>query len=99
MKSTRKIRLTSDVRPLTEEQIKGLSDHGLKAYRTKVLAFRDLAHDAANEYCCGQRAGCNVVVNTRPREELTEREVARIRKMDFLAAACNREWRKRDLGR
>jgi hypothetical protein len=40
-----------------------------------------------------------VVVNTRPREELTEREVARIRKMDFLAAACNREWRKRDLGR
>lgn len=97
MKSTRKLRITSDVRALTEPEIQQLSDHGLKRYRRKVLALRDMAHDVERVYCCGARAGCNEVIDTVPREQLSERAVMRIRKMDFLAAACNREWKLRGL--
>lgn len=94
MKKNRKVRIKSDVRPLTEEAIQKLSDHGLKAYRTKVLALRESAHEILNIYCCGER--CPTVIG---QEEATPRQATRIRKMDFLAAACNREWKKRQLGR
>lgn len=99
MKSTRKVRLKSDVRALTEPEIQKLSDHGLKAYRTKVLALRERAHEVYKIYCCGFRKGCNEVVRTIPREQLSDRQLSRIHKMDFLAAACNREWKMRSLGR